>query len=416
VGRLITLVASEIRKGEWPTIAREIAEQMDATGQTWIRVANRIPGAYALTACGEHDSVRRFVADLRTLIAGTCFVRYERDVLLIEANLALHEHEPQLARERLRCALQRTRQAEIPLLYAQNLQVFDRLLRLASQEDIEADTARALAARYGRVLDRVDAKPHGSRIRVVTMGRFELETDGRTLAFRGKAQQRPLGLLKLLASQGRRGAPVSLITEALWPDSEGDKAANALKVAVHRLRKLLGDECAVRTVPGSVFLDEQLCWTDVREFEEQADQAERHRATNQMDLFERAANAALALYQGPLLASEDALPWLVGVRDRLSQKARQLVLALGLHVEARGDRARACRLYESGLAIDALCEPLYQRLMSAHLREGRYAKAMQAFRRCREMLSIVLGIQPSAETRALFEEARARGAASVTGR
>jgi hypothetical protein len=41
---------------------------------------------------------------------------------------------------------------------------------------------------------------------------------------------------------------------------------------------------------------------------------------------------------------------------------------------------------------------------------------MQAFRRCREMLSIVLGIQPSAETRALFEEARARGAASVTGR
>jgi len=416
VGRLITLVASETRKSEWPTIAREIAEQMDATGQTWIRVANRIPGAYALTACGEYDSARQWVEDLRALIAGTCFVRYERDALLIEANLALHEGEPELARDRLRRALQWTRQAEIPLLYAQNPLVFDRLLRFASQEDVEPDAARALAARYGRALDRADATLHSPRIRVVTFGHFELEIDGRTLPSKGKTQQRLLSLLKVLASQGRRGAAVSLITEALWPDSEGDKSANALKVAVHRLRKLLGDESAVRTVRGSIFLDEQLCWTDVGEFENLTDQAERHRGANQMDAFERAANAALALYQGPFLASEDALPWLVGARDRLSQKARQLVLALGLHVEAAGDATRACRLYESGLAIDALYEPLYQRLMSAHLRAGRNAEAMQAFRRCREMLSIVLGIQPSAETRALFEEARARGAASVTGR
>jgi DNA-binding SARP family transcriptional activator len=160
-------------------------------------------------------------------------------------------------------------------------------------------------------------------------------------------------------------------------------------------------------VHGSVFLDEDLCWTDVREFEECADQAERHRIANEMNLFERQANAAITLYQGPLLPSDEAVPWLVGARDRLSHKARQLVLALGLHLEAVGDLARACTLYESGLALDALCEPLYQRLITAQLRAGRYAEAMQVFRRCREILSIVLGIPPSAETRVLFEKAQA---------
>jgi len=30
------------------------------------------------------------VVDLRAMMAGTCFARYGRDVLLIEANLALH--------------------------------------------------------------------------------------------------------------------------------------------------------------------------------------------------------------------------------------------------------------------------------------------------------------------------------------
>jgi DNA-binding SARP family transcriptional activator len=125
-----------------------------------------------------------------------------------------------------------------------------------------------------------------------------------------------------------------------------------------------------------------------------------------MDAFERIAGAALALYQGPLLGAEEALPWLAAARERLAHRARQLVLSLGKHLESSGYPARACDLYESGLAIDPLSEPLYQRLMGAHLRAGRYAEAMQAFRRCREILSIILGIPPSAETRALFEQAQ----------
>ena len=137
IARLVTLVRSEDRKNEWPSIAHEIAVQMDATGQTWIRLANRIPGAYALTECGEYDTVRQWVADLRAMMAGTCFTRYERDVLLIEANLALHEHKAELAQDFILRALQLTTEADIPLQCAQNRQVFTRLLSFACREGID---------------------------------------------------------------------------------------------------------------------------------------------------------------------------------------------------------------------------------------------------------------------------------------
>jgi DNA-binding SARP family transcriptional activator len=58
------------------------------------------------------------------------------------------------------------------------------------------------------------------------------------------------------------------------------------------------------------------------------------------------------------------------------------------------------------LAVDSLSEPLYQRLMIANLSVGQHAEAMQVFRRCRETLSIVLGIPPSSETQALFKDAQ----------
>jgi len=406
VARLVTLVRRDERKSEWPHISHEIAVAMDATGQTWIKVANRIPAAYALTECGECEAVRQWVVDLRAMMAGTCFARYGRDVLLIEANLALHNGATGRARECMRRALRWTAEAEIPILAAQNHQVFARLLSFACREGIETEAVRALAARYRIPLDPALADARTTPLRVVALGRFELWKDGRPLAFKGRQQQRPLGLLKLLVAQGGRGVPVSAVAEGLWPDSDGDRAANALKVALHRLRKLLDYDAAVTVQHGSLFLDRQYCWTDVQAFEERTGVAERHRMANEVEMFESAATDALALYRGAMLPEEEPLPWLVSARERLALKARQLVLALGMHLEASGRAQQACRLYESGLAIEPLSEPLYQRLMIAQMSLGRHAEAMQAFRRCREVLSIVFGIPPSSESQALFRNAQ----------
>jgi DNA-binding SARP family transcriptional activator len=77
---------------------------------------------------------------------------------------------------------------------------------------------------------------------------------------------------------------------------------------------------------------------------------------------------------------------------------------LGQKLERAGDFASAVDVYRRGLEADNLAESLYRGLMRALAARGDRAEAMNAFRRCRELLSIVLGVKPSAETDRLYQD------------
>ena len=53
------------------------------------------------------------------------------------------------------------------------------------------------------------------------------------------------------------------------------------------------------------------------------------------------------------------------------------------------------------LELDNLAEALYRRLMNCYIELGEPAEALNSYRRCRDMLSIVLGIKPPPETEAV---------------
>lgn len=76
--------------------------------------------------------------------------------------------------------------------------------------------------------------------------------------------------------------------------------------------------------------------------------------------------------------------------------------ALGGFWEAHEAWDKAQSLYERVLEIDNVAEEAYRRLMSCYARAGRPAEALRVYRRCRQMLSLVLGIAPSAETETLY--------------
>jgi DNA-binding SARP family transcriptional activator len=85
-------------------------------------------------------------------------------------------------------------------------------------------------------------------------------------------------------------------------------------------------------------------------------------------------------------------------------------MRLGEALEAKGDWERAIDVYRRGLEADNLVESFYRGLMRALAATGDQAEALNAFRRCRELLSIVLGIKPSAETDRLYREIAAGAA------
>jgi DNA-binding SARP family transcriptional activator len=122
---------------------------------------------------------------------------------------------------------------------------------------------------------------------------------------------------------------------------------------------------------------------------------------------EAVAERIRELSRGAFLANEREQPWLLPLRDRLKARVTRVVLSLGQGLEQAGKAEAAIELYRRALEQDNLAEELYRRVITCHAKLGQRAEAMAAYRRCRELLSIVLGIQPSAETERLFRAIQA---------
>jgi ATP/maltotriose-dependent transcriptional regulator MalT/DNA-binding SARP family transcriptional activator len=279
-----------------------------------------------------------------------------------------------------------------------------RLADFALARGIEPDYVRLLIERNALAAP-ADAGPEWPfRLRIRALGGFDLVRDGQPMRFAGKAQQRPLDLLKFVVAEGGAGVDSAAAMGALWPDADGAAAKASFDAALFRLRKLLDVDRAVQLTGGKLSLAAELVWTDVRALEAALEAAQRVvEARADGPVLARAARALLAAYPGPLLGSEEE-PWIAKPRDAWRSRVLRLIVALGEGLEAARDWPTAIDLYRRGLEADNLAEPLYRGLMRALAASGDHAEALVAFRRCRELISIVLGLKPSAETERLYRE------------
>jgi ATP/maltotriose-dependent transcriptional regulator MalT/DNA-binding SARP family transcriptional activator len=230
-------------------------------------------------------------------------------------------------------------------------------------------------------------------LKVYTFGRFQVVRDGKHIGFSGKAQKKPLELLKALIAMGGTGVAQERLAEALWPDAEGDAAVRSCSTTLYRLRKLLGDERAVVVSDNSITLDPRYCWVDVWAFESALKEGEAGSM--------QALQQAIAFYKGHFLENGNGATWVLRPRERL--RARY-VAAVRDTAQALCETRRceeACKVAEQGLAIDDLVEEFYVALMSCHRSLGRHGDALNAYDRCERRLHGSLGVPPSPRIREL---------------
>jgi two-component SAPR family response regulator len=134
----------------------------------------------------------------------------------------------------------------------------------------------------------------------------------------------------------------------------------------------------------------------------------RHKDATGRDAYklEQLSERMLGLYQDHFLAREEATFWSVSLRERLRSKYIHNLLELGKYWEIHGFRDKALLCYQKGLEVDDLIEVFYQRLMSCCLETRRISEGMSVYRRCRQVLSIVLGLQPEPETDSIYRALR----------
>jgi len=211
-----------------------------------------------------------------------------------------------------------------------------------------------------------------------------------------------LALLKALIALGGREVPEARLAELLWPDVDGDLAHHSFTVALSRLRKLLGKEETLVLKEGRLTLSNRHCWVDTWAFGRILGQAEKARKERQRTEAVRHFEKALVVYRGLFLPLEES-SWAVSLREKLRGGFLGAITHLGRCHEEAGRWEEAVSCYGKGLEADDLAEELYRRLMVCHIRRGQDTEALSVYRRCRRTLSSVLGIDPSAETRAIAE-------------
>lgn len=265
----------------------------------------------------------------------------------------------------------------------------------------------------GDATQQAAASEQGIRgaVQIFAFGRFSVMKSGTPLVFSRKAPKRPITLLKALIALGGREVSGHRLTDALWPNEEGDAAHDVLAVNLHRLRRLLGDPDSVTLHDGHVSLDPRCCWVDVWGFQRLLGQAPSTPEVERPALLQR----ALALYRGTFLACDQDEPWTLSVRERLRSMFVRHSAELGALREDAGLWEEAIEGYQRAIETDELAEEFYQGLMRCYGHLGRRAEGISVYRRLRRTLSVILGTAACPATEALLQELLSQRLPAVSG-
>lgn len=354
--------------------------------------------AWARAALGDREGATRHLEEAMARAAPVDRKLFEQRRELLQAEADMNAGDTERAAEGLARVLAERRARGDVVFIPSRPDLASRFANLALGRGIETAYVRMLIERHGLVAPDDACAQWPFRLRIRVLGGFELTRDGEPMRFTGKTQQRPLELLKFVVAAGAKGVDADKITATLWPDSDGAAAKSSFDSALFRLRKLLDVDNAIDLSSGQMSLARSLVWTDIWALEAALDN------TSASDVVPAvAARRLLDAYPGPLLGDEEST-WIAKPRDALRARFVRALMDLGAALERAGDWSTAIDVYRRGLEADNLAESFYRGLMRALAATGNHAEALTAFRRCRELLSIVLGVKPSAETDRLYRE------------
>ena len=233
-------------------------------------------------------------------------------------------------------------------------------------------------------------------------GPLEIEDRDRVLGPRDLGGSRPKQVLEILLAARGHLVPTDRLADLLWGENLPQNAAGSLQTFVSVLRRHLTPErdrarALVVTEAEAYRFATDLVELDLDLFDELLERSAREPT----HLARRSLERALALVRGEVLEDEPYSSWALDLRGTYQGRV------LGAHLEA-ADAALAELDYAAGLAhakaaaaFDAFSERAQRTAMLALYALGRQHDALETYRLFRARLDDELGLEPTAETRAL---------------
>jgi len=364
--------------------------------------------AQAMHSIGKHREAWNHLYDAFRLAERFRSKIWEYSGLMIEAHFHFEQGDEASGLTSLRKALVIGKERGYLNTYVDQPAVTARLCMKALEEGIEVPYVQEIIRKRKLIPEKppLHLENWPWALKICALGRFELFKDGQPVQFHRKVQKKPLLILKAMIALGGKDIDEEQLTDILWPEADGDQAYSAFTTTLSRLRQLMGEK-VIEVHTGRVTINPRYCWVDVWAFEHLIDKAEGlwrgghsgDRRTEVLQLMGKAVD----LYRGHLLADEGSEPfWVLPLQERLRNRFLLLIEKLGHSLEQTNQWEKAIAHYQKALEVDNLAEEFYWRLMVCYQSLGETVKAIQVYRRLKNVLSSVLGIEPSPKTEALY--------------
>ncbi len=227
------------------------------------------------------------------------------------------------------------------------------------------------------------------------LGAFELSYEGGDVCIHGRHEQSLFAYLLLNSGVHHRREKLAAM---FWPDLPEDAARDNLRHILWKIRKAL----PTGPVGGYLFSDELVVafnWS-----------AEYHLDVDLLKSAGRAQTAddllaALGSYRGELLPGFTD-EWVTLEREYLNHVFEHNMARLMSMLEGEKRWLDILEWGERWLTFGQRPEPAFRALMTAHMEMGEMPRVADVYTRCVRSLA-ELGLEPSFETRSLYERLRA---------
>jgi LuxR family maltose regulon positive regulatory protein len=264
-----------------------------------------------------------------------------------------------------------------------------------------------LADTIDSALRNVTEKKHPV-FRIKFLGKMEVYRDDTLItSWKYRPVQRLFQILVL--NKGKR-LHREEIGEILWPKSSVEKSSARVYSTLSRLRKIIEPHRMRYSKYSAVKFEKEYCWIetscivsyDVEEFLEfwrigRINEKEDSKAAIQ------AYQHAIDLYKGDFLVEEQYVDWVEQERRKIKERYIEILLRIAAFAVQKGEYAEAIVQYKRILNIDPCHEHSHAQLMLCYIKINDRKSAIQQYRRCEQTLRQTLGLNPSSETKRLFE-------------
>jgi WD40 repeat protein/class 3 adenylate cyclase len=229
-------------------------------------------------------------------------------------------------------------------------------------------------------------------LQIRLLGQFDVRLDGKRVLLPSRSGQSLLAYFALTAGTAQRREKLAGM---FWPDTSEETARKNLRQELWRIRKaicvqgsegndyLLAEDFTITFNPHADY------WLDVSHFEKSGPDVE-------------SLTASLALYQGELLPGFYD-EWVLLERERVRSVFDSKMELLLAQLIAAERWTAAQEQAERWLTLGSSLEPAYRALMLTYGARGDMAKVSALYQQCLTALDEQLGLEPSPETRALYD-------------